>query len=271
MANDESRPESHRFVIRHSLDNRHSARVPLSGNLTSNYPDMMRSANSDWARKHPLWGPLFVRWRNVVAGPPKFPDRLLLWVDAVGSYLVCLGNEVAIGQPAASEVGPDVPILADLSRRHAVIRREGETYWLEAIRPVRIDGRAIERTVPLADGSVIQLGDAVRLRFRRPHPLSATARLEPASRHRTQPSTNAVLLMAEACILGSATTSHVVTPAWTNEVVLFRRANELACRTSAKVAIDGSPISGGRRTLSPRSRVEGEEFAFSLEPFASSE
>src|SRR5215467_12503460 len=75
----------------------------LSGNLTSNYPDMMRSANSDWARKHPLWGPLFVRWRNVVAGPPKFPDRLLLWVDAVGSYLVCMGDEVALGQPAASE------------------------------------------------------------------------------------------------------------------------------------------------------------------------
>ena len=206
-----------------------------------------------------------------MAGAPKFPDRLLLWVDAVGSYLVCMGNEVSLGQPAVGGTGPDVPILGDLSRRHAIIRRDSETYSIEAIRPVRIDGRVIERTVPLADGNIIVLGDAVRLRFRRPHPLSATARLELASRHRTQPSTNAVLLMADACILGSAAASHVITPTWTSEVVLFRRADELACRTSAKVAIDGKPTSGGRGALSPRSRVEGEEFAFSLEPFASSE
>src|SRR5262245_58744456 len=126
--------------------------VPLSGSLTCNYPDMMRSVGSDWARKHPLWGPLFLRWRSIVSGPPKFPDRLLLWVDAVGSYLVCMGSEVALGQPAAQGPGPDVPILGDLSRRHAIIRRDGETYSIEAIRPVRIDGRAIERTVPLADG-----------------------------------------------------------------------------------------------------------------------
>src|SRR5262249_54660246 len=144
---------------------------------------MMRSANSDWARKHPLWGPLVVRWRNVVAPAAKFPDRLMLWVDAVGSYLVCLNAEVALGQPAAQGAGPDVPILGDLSRRHAVIRREGEAYSIEAIRPVRVEGRAIERIVPLTDGSTIELSDSVRLRFRRPHPLSATALLEFTSRH----------------------------------------------------------------------------------------
>jgi len=195
----------------------------------------------------------------------------MLWVDAVGSYLVCLNAEVALGQPAAQGAGPDVPILGDLSRRHAVIRREGEAYSIEAIRPVRVEGRAIERIVPLTDGSTIELSDSVRLRFRRPHPLSATALLEFTSRHRTQPSTDGVLLMAEACILGSAANSHVVARAWQHEVVLFRRADVLACRTSAKVAIDGRQNRGGRGTLGPQSRVEGEEFAFSLEPFGNGE
>jgi hypothetical protein len=51
--------------------------------------------------------------------------------------------------------------------------------------------------------------------------------------------------------------------------VLFRQADEMACRTSAKITIDGTTHSAGRRTLKAGSRVEGEEFAFSLEPLVS--
>jgi hypothetical protein len=199
------------------------------------------------------------------------PDRLMLWVDAVGSYLVCRSNEVALGQPVSSGAMPEVPILGDLSRRHAIIRREGENYTLEALRSVSVDGKAVAHTAPLWDGSTIELGDAVKLKFRRPHPLSATARLEFISPHRTQPSTNGVLLMAEACILGPAATSHVITPRWNQEIVLFREADELACRTSAKITIDGTKKTAGRCILKAGSRVEGEEFAFSLEPLATSD
>ncbi|HZZ26734.1 MAG TPA: FHA domain-containing protein [Pirellulales bacterium] len=203
-------------------------------------------------------------------GSTKMPDRLMLWVDAVGSYLVCQKNEVALGQPATSGAAPDVPILGDLSRRQAVIRREGETYTIEAVRPVNVDGKAVTSTAPLWDGSTIELGSAVRLRFRRPHPLSATARLEFVSPHRTQPSTNGVLLMAEACIMGPGATSHVVTPQWQHEIVLFRQAEKLCCRTSANITVDGTKYTAGRCTLKPGSRVEGEEFAFSLEPLKQS-
>jgi hypothetical protein len=205
-----------------------------------------------------------------VNGSTKMPDRLMLWVDAVGSYLVCRNNEVALGQPAGGGALPDVPILGDLSRRHAVIRREGETYSLEALRSVRVDGKVVNGTAPLWDGSTIELGSAVRLRFCRPHPLSATARLDFASPHRTQPSTNGVLLMADTCILGPGATSHVVTPQWQHEVVLFRQLDELVCRTSAKIMIDGTAKAAGRSVLRSGSRVEGEEFAFSLEPLSTS-
>ena len=211
----------------------------------------------------------------------KMPDRLMLWVDAVGSYLVCLGDEVALGQPISLPLprgegrgeggaAPEVPILGDLSRRHAVICREGENYSIEAFRPARIDGKSITRATPLYNGCTLQLGDAVKLKFIRPHPLSATARLEFISRHRTQPSTNGIILMADTCIMGAASNGHVVAPRWQHEVVLFRQAAEIACRTSANITIDGAAKKTGRCTLRSRSRVEGEEFAFSIEPLTNS-
>jgi hypothetical protein len=196
------------------------------------------------------------------------PDRLLLWVDSVGGYLVCLRDEVTLGQPAGG-ASPDVPILGDLSRRQAIVRRQGETYSIEAVRKVRLDGQVVQHVAPLWDGSLIDLGEGVHLRFRRPHPLSATARLEFVSRHRTQPSTDGILLMADTCILGPAKNSHVVAPNWRSEVVVYRQANELACRTSATISVDGAKRQG-RSTLRSQSRVEGEEFAFSLEPLTGS-
>ena len=144
-----------------------------------------------------------------MSGHTELPDRLMLWVDFVGGYLICLRDEVTLGQPAGGD-SPDVPIMGDLSRRQAIVRRQGEGYSIEAVREVRLNGKPVSRTAALWDGSVIELGEGVRLRFRQPHPLSATARLEFLSRHRTQPSTDGVLLMAESCILGRSSSSHVV-------------------------------------------------------------
>ena len=60
-------------------------------------------------------------------------DRFLIWVDAVGGYWVCLGDEVLMGQPVQSDQ-VDIPLLGDLSGRHARIRRDGEGYLIEAIK-----------------------------------------------------------------------------------------------------------------------------------------
>ena len=60
-------------------------------------------------------------------------DKFMLWIDAVGGYWVCLGDEITIGQPVSAG-SVDVPILGDISPRHARIRRDGEGYVIEAIR-----------------------------------------------------------------------------------------------------------------------------------------
>lgn len=164
-------------------------------------------------------------------GGKALSKNFLLWIDAVGGFWVATGERVTIGQPSEGQEGsPDVPILGDLSHRHARIRRDGESYLIEAIRDVRVDGRSMMPLAALTDGSKIELGPSVRLRFRRPHVLTGTARLEFVSNHHTQPRVNAVILMADTCILGPRPHSHVVCRNWTEEVILFKHDNELYCR-----------------------------------------
>jgi FHA domain len=195
-------------------------------------------------------------------GQPSGP-RFLLWVDGVGGYLVCQGDEIALGQPAPGGY-IDVPILADVSRRHAIIRRDAESYVIEPRRDVCVNGRAIESLTLLADGSLIELGGGTRLRFRLPHPLSRTARLEFVSHHRTQPSTDGVLLMAESCVLGPGSKSHIVCPNWPADVVLFSQGDQLHCRTAGRFQIDGVEVDG-RGPIGRSSQVVGEHFSMSLE------
>lgn len=190
-------------------------------------------------------------------------DRFLLWVDAVGGYWVCLGDEIVLGQPVRADQ-IDVPLLGDLSGRHARIRRDGEGYLIEAIRDVWLDGRPVVDFAPLADGSLIQLGGRVKLIFRRPHALSATARLDFASPHRTQPSSDAIVLMADTLILGPRPNSHVVCRKWREDVVLYRCENNLFCRGPGEMLIDGKTFRQ-KGPIDRNSRISGERFSLCLE------
>jgi hypothetical protein len=189
-------------------------------------------------------------------------DRFMLWVDAVGGYWVCLSDEVSIGQPAAGSI--DIPILGDISPRHARIRRDGEGYLIEAIREVRVDGKAVRPAASLYDGCRIELGESVKLVFRRSHALSGTARLDFASRHRTQPSADAILLMADSCILGPKKHCHVICRNWPREVMLYRHDEDLFCRTAGDIKIDGA-LYKDRGPLTRNSHVTGEGFSMKLE------
>jgi hypothetical protein len=189
--------------------------------------------------------------------------RIVAWIDSVGGYLICTGDEIVLGQPSA-EGGVDVPILGDLSRRHAVIRRDREAYVLTPLHRTAVDGRAITEPTVLRDKATIRLGDGVELHFRKPHALSATAVLELASHHRTEPAVDGIVLMSESCILGPQPHSHIRCRNWTGDLVLFRRGDELMCRTHAPVEIDGQTCVG-QAAVSATSRMENEDFALSLE------
>jgi tetratricopeptide (TPR) repeat protein len=192
------------------------------------------------------------------------PPRFMLWIDAVGGYLVCLNSQVVIGQ-AHPGTRVELPLQADISRRHAAIRREGEGYLVEPLGgSVKLDGKPIEGPALLSDGDELELGDGVRLRFRRPHVLSVSARLEILSRHRTQPYVDGVILMAESCVLGPKWQNHVVCREWKGDVVLYRQEDKLFCRAMESLEIDGK-LHDGRGGLGPNSRVVGSDFSLSLE------
>jgi FHA domain len=194
------------------------------------------------------------------------PRRALLWVDAVGGFLVCLDDCVVLGQPSGGDTIA-IPILADLSRRHAAIRRDGGAYVLEPIHDVSVDGRPITTAIVLGDNHLIQLGDNVRLRFTKPHALSATAKLVLESHHKSQPSADAVLLMADSCVLGPNRHCHVRCPEWHHDVVLYRQNDGVYCRSDRPLVIDGTEASGASEIQSGQ-RIEGEEFSFTWETVA---
>lgn len=200
--------------------------------------------------------------RDETMTQPAPAERRMLWIDSVGGYLLCLDQEVTIGQPGPG-ASPSLPILADISRRHAVLRREGGRYVLEPFAEVRVAGRPIHGPTPLDAESEIELG-AVRLRLVRPHALSATARLVIESGHRTVPAADGVLLMAESCVLGPRPHSHIVCRKWKDDLVVFRQGVQLLCRSSAALEIDGTGVEGPA-VLAPGRRVEGEDFALSIE------
>jgi hypothetical protein len=233
-----------------------------SGDVARREDPAARPAGGSDAR--PLNG-VNIRSARVNAVDPKASSgRFLVWVDAVGGFLVCLGDQIVLGQPTPGS-GVDVPILANLSRRQAVIRRDGEDYLLEPIHEVWIGGRKATGPAELRDGDLIELGGSVQLRFRKPHALSATARLDMVSHHKTQPSADAVLLMADSCVLGNSPHNHVQCRDWTNDVILFRHGDELHCRTTGVFQIDGRECETHGH-LTGRSQIEGEDFSFSLEP-----
>jgi hypothetical protein len=188
---------------------------------------------------------------------------MLLWVDAVGGFYVCQGTEIRIGQ-AVPGCSVELPLLADLSRHHATIRRDEEGYMIEPVRDVRLNHHRIEELSWINDGSLIELGPVLRMRFSRPHPLSATARLDFVSNHRTQPSAAAVLLMADTCVMGPGPSNHVVCRHWPHDVVLYRQHGGLHCRSEGPLEVDGTRYHQ-QAPMTTRSHVTGEQFSFSLE------
>jgi hypothetical protein len=204
-----------------------------------------------------------VQWIESAVKTPVPKSRLLLWVDAVGGFFVCTSAEVRLGQ-AVPDATVEVPLLADLSRHHATIRRDEEGYTIEPLRDVWLNSRKIDAVSWIYDGSLIQLGPALKMRFSRPHPLSATARLDFVSNHRTQPSATAVLLMADTCVLGPGASNHVVCRDWPHDVVLHRRHGGLYCRSASPIEIDGKTYEQ-QGPVTPHSRVIGSQFSFSLE------
>lgn len=188
--------------------------------------------------------------------------RYMLWIDQVGAYLLCLGERTTIGGPAAEALS-EIPLMANLSRRHATFVRSGEGFVLEAHAPVTVGGRAVHDRADLSDGNEIALGASVRMRFRVPSAMSGTARLEFVSDHRPLRGADGVILMQDVCLLGAAAENHVHCPRWAESVVIFRREDRLYCKSRGELFIDGRHAPAGGE-LKAGSVITGGDFRFRI-------
>lgn len=190
------------------------------------------------------------------------PSTLLLWIDAVGGFRVCLGNPIVFGQAGAAPA-VDVPLLADIRSHHAAMTRDSEGYIVEAAGPVRINGHEVASRAAVPRRCEIALG-SLRLKFSQPNPLSLSARLDWVGAPRTYPAVDAVLLMADQLLLGPSARCHVVCRHWRADVLLYRRGDTLHCSAPGEWTIDGRSAAA-TAPLPENARVEGNGFSFVLE------
>src|ERR1051326_2124806 len=189
-------------------------------------------------------------------------DRLLLWIDGVGGYLVCLKDKVSLGRSQPGN-NVDVPLLADISRSHAELTRDGEGYVIEARRPMSVNSKLVERGL-LNDGDRITLGTTCQLCFRLPVPLSSSARLEFSSGHRLAVAVEGVLLMADTLVLGPGTQSHVQVPEQQRQVVLCRTKEGIGVRYAGGLRVNDQAQTN-RAGLPLPAAVMADYFGFGVE------
>lgn len=193
--------------------------------------------------------------------------RFLIWADAVGGFLVCPQEEITIGQ-AVPHSKVDIPILGDITGKHLKLFRTSQGYLLRPLGYVSVNGVTLSEETRLKHGDEIELSGGIQLKFTKPHPLSASARLDFLSSHRTQPWSDAILLMAESFVFGPNMRNHVVCRDWEEDLVFFRRRDGLFCKSMGSITVDGV-LGTGRTEIRSNSHIEGEDFSMTLEPIPS--
>ena len=115
----------------------------------------------------------------------------------------------------------------------------------------------------LHHGDLISLGTA-ELQFTKPHPLSASARLDLIGQTRTNPYTDAILLMSDTLIIGNNMANHIVYHGDDHQIVLYLQNEKLLCRSDQQVNLDGMVGQSGGE-LFYGSQIKSDRISFSLE------
>ncbi len=196
-------------------------------------------------------------------------SRFMLWIDGVGSFLLCVGSRVSVGGPrgtASDRRFADIAFLANLSRVHATFVRTGDSLALEAHGETMVNGRAVRDFEGLANDSEIVFGSSVRTRVTRPSELSLTTCMDVLTHHRLEHTVDGIILFADTCLLGPSTDSHVRCADWPESVLLTRRDGRFFCRSRADLVV-GDAIADGLEELPIGTVVSGKEIRFCIDSF----
>lgn len=191
-------------------------------------------------------------------------DRYMLWIDGVGAWQLCVGQQFLIGGPTLEHRTADVCLMANLSRRHAILERIGENWFIQACGRTVVSGRTVADRAVLKTGDELRLGDRVRLGFRIPSVLSGSAVIDFESHHRPPQSVNGIILMTDTCLLGPRRDHHVCCPDWPDLVVLFHQQGQLKCRSRLPLKVNEDRVRDSA-VLPDGAIVTGDDFRFRIE------
>ena len=195
---------------------------------------------------------------------PMATDRYMLWIDGVGAWQLCVGSQFLIGGPTLEHTSADICLMANLSRRHASLLRNGEDWFIHPHNSTVVSGRAVSGPTLLRTGDVICLAERVRLGFRIPSVLTGSAVLDFESPHRPAQSVNGIILMSDSILLGPRKDHHVYCPDWPELVVIYNQDGVLRCRSKAPLSVNGARVRDSAN-LSDGAVVSGDDFRFRIE------
>ena len=195
---------------------------------------------------------------------PMPTDRYMLWIDGVGAWQLCVGSQFLIGGPTLEDKSADICLMANLSRRHASLLRNGEDWFIHPHNSTVVSGRAVTGPTLLRTGDEICLAERVRLGFRIPSVLAGSALIDFESPHRPAHSVNGIILMTDSILLGPRKDHHVCCPDWPELVVIYNQDGVLRCRSKAILTVNGVRVRDSA-VLNDGAIVSGDDFRFRIE------
>jgi hypothetical protein len=190
-----------------------------------------------------------------------WPGTFHWWIDSVGGYLTFTKPVIRIGQAGCDD--NDVGILADISGRHAELRRGKTGPILLAFGDTTVNGAE-------GSGFLLRDGDRIRMRsveliYHQPLAWSSTSRLEIVSRHRLPLALDGIVMLGDTCIVGPRRDAHLPAPTWESSIFINWHKDRYWVRGPEALKIDGKEYTGWG-PLSPTSEVEGFWGTFRWEP-----
>jgi len=196
-------------------------------------------------------------------GKASMRDRLLLWVDGVGAFLVLRSERVTIGRMGSS-AHPDLALAADIPGVQAEIVRADDDYFLAAHKAMEVNGRKVEKKL-LASGDRIRLAPKCELLFQIPTALSTTAVIQLPSGQRIAGDVREVILLDNHLLIGNDNGCHIHASEATSKILIHSDARGLAIRADENIYMNGKLL-GKEAPIEPGAQIKVGEVTFTVTP-----
>ncbi len=177
------------------------------------------------------------------------PEKFILQLDGVGSFLVYRSADVSAG-PLSGSFGADLALVAAPDLTPVRFVRSEDDYFLKATEPVELNGRKVDEAL-LKDNDRVSLSSRCVLKFKRANAASGTAVLDLGSVRVTRPDVRQVILMDREIVIGPASTAHLRSRL-PESITIFIQNNRLGVKTAGstiKEVVLNQPLNLSGTTL----------------------